>query len=460
MSSLLQRDRVRSTTAPLYRIDAEAEDHVIVLKRSSLSSEHAWKEAFGPLRKDSRYYEIVEDTLSNDFEYRYFAIKGPGGQTRAVQPFFVLNQDLLAGVGPAIKAAVSRIRRFWPQFMVMRTLMVGCAAGEAHLPAAANSRRNTAVQPLARDIVRLARQQQASLIVLKEFPSRYRTALTPFLKRGFTRIPSMPMTSLNIAYASFDDYMTRALKSATRKGLRKKFRAAEMSEPIDLEVVADASSAVDDIYPLYLQVFQRSKLQFEKLSKDYLRELGRRMPDKVRFFLWRQNGKLIAFALCMIEGEKLYGEYIGLDYTVALDLHLYHYVMRDVISWGIENGFTSLISSGLNYAPKLQMRHILEPLDLYVRHTSPVANAALKRVLPWLEPTRHDKVLKQFPNFAELWDDQPQTSLHPATSREETSRFTKSERSYKRSTNIPAKRRRLREAERECVGSRPPSQAI
>ena len=111
----------------------------------------------------------------------------------------------------------------------------------------------------------------------------------------------------------------------------------------------------------------------------------------------------MAFALCMIEGDKLYGEYIGLDYNVALDLHLYHYVMRDVISWGIENGFTSLMSSALNYAPKLQMRHVLEPLDLYVRHTSPLVNAILKRILPWLEPTRHDPTLKQFPNYKSLW---------------------------------------------------------
>jgi predicted N-acyltransferase len=256
---------------------------------------------------------------------------------------------------------------------------------------------------LARNVVRLAREEKASLIVLKEFPAHYRSALSCFLYRGFARVPSMPMTRLNIAYESFDDYMKRALKSATRKGLRKKFRAAETSAPIVLEVVTDASAVVDEIFPLYLQVLNRSKLQFEKLTKAYFRELGRRMPDKVRFFLWRQNGKLVAFALCMIEGDTIYGEYIGLDYAVALDLHLYHYVMRDVISWGIENGFTSLMSSALNYAPKLQMRHVLEPLDLYVRHTSPLVNAILKRILPWLEPTRHDPNLKQFPNYDSLW---------------------------------------------------------
>jgi predicted N-acyltransferase len=126
------------------------------------------------------------------------------------------------------------------------------------------------------------------------------------------------------------------------------------------------------------------------------------MPDKARFFLWRQDGKLIAFSFCLIQGDTLYGECLGLDYTIALKLHLYFYVMRDTISWAIANGFKSIVSTSLGYGPKLQMRHVLEPLDLYIRHTSPLMNAILRRVLPLLEPTRNDETLKGFPNYSDL----------------------------------------------------------
>ena len=37
----------------------------------------------------------------------------------------------------------------------------------------------------------------------------------------------------------------------------------------------------------------------------------------------------------MIEDDAIYAEYIGLDYSVAIDLHLYHYAVRDMISWAI-----------------------------------------------------------------------------------------------------------------------------
>jgi hypothetical protein len=105
----------------------------------------------------------------------------------------------------------------------------------------------------------------------------------------------------------------------------------------------------------------------------------------------------------MVQGDSLYAEYVGFDYSVALDLHLYHYVVRDMISRGISNGYKWFRSSALNYDPKLHMRHRLDPIDLYVRHTSTPANAIFRLALPWIAPVRHDATLKLFPNYKELW---------------------------------------------------------
>ena len=76
-----------------------------------------------------------------------------------------------------------------------------------------------------------------------------------------------------------------------------------------------------------------------------------------------------------------------------------------MISWAILKGvYKWLRSSGSNYDPKLHLRHVLDPTDLYVRHTSVIMNAVLKRILPLIEPTRYDPILKKFPNYRELWD--------------------------------------------------------
>ena len=80
-----------------------------------------------------------------------------------------------------------------------------------------------------------------------------------------------------------------------------------------MTVVNDVAPIVQDIYPLYLKVYERSKLQFEKLTERYFCGLGRLMPEKARFFVWRQGKTIVAFMSCLVEGDELCAEYIGLD---------------------------------------------------------------------------------------------------------------------------------------------------
>jgi Acetyltransferase (GNAT) domain len=376
---------------------------VEIYTRQELSNCPRWSYAFATERKDRRYYEILEDTTHPEFSYGYFAIKDMGNNVCAVQPFFVLDQDLLLAVGPRFTAVIDRLRRVFPRFMRIRTLMVGCVAGEGHLDATDEISRCALARTLAIKIIKHARALRAPLVVLKEFPAKYPTSLAEFLMRGFTRVPSLPMTRVSIDYTSFDDYMIRALNSATRRKLRRKFRKAASTPKIEMSMIKDVTSIVDEIYPLYVSVYDRSKLHFEKLTKGYFCAVGKLMPDKVRFFVWRQNGKIIGFAECMVQGKAFYAEYIGLDYAVALDLHLYHWVYRDMVTWAIANGYKEFRSSGLNYDPKLHLRHLLDPIDLYVRHASVIANQALKILLPLLEPTRYDATLPKFANYNELW---------------------------------------------------------
>ena len=123
--------------------------------RATLVSCAAWRAAFADQRKDHRYYEIVEDTLRDGFDYRYFVIRDEAGCIRAVQPFFVVEQDLLDGFGPEWRP-VALIRRRFPGFLKLRTLMVGCSAGEGHLASGDGLSAAMVANILCRDILRHA----------------------------------------------------------------------------------------------------------------------------------------------------------------------------------------------------------------------------------------------------------------------------------------------------------------
>jgi hypothetical protein len=376
---------------------------VRIAGRSEIATLPQWPAAFAGVRKDRRYYEIIEDTMPAGFTFRYLVVERDG-KVCAIQPCFVIDQDLTAGTGGLAKRLIGAIRSVWPRFMRARTLMVGCVAGEGHLDGA-ESDRPAIAELLAGSLRRIGRELHCVLVVMKEFPAHYRVPLQCFRSAGFARIPSMPMTTLAIDFKDFEDYVARKLSPATRGKVRRKLRDAARARPaIAMSLVEDVASIVDDIYPLYLAVFERSPLQFEKLTKEFLIAIGRRMPDKARFFVWRQDERIIAFGLCMVQGETICHEYVGFDYAVAFELNLYYRVFHDIIAWAIANGYKRFLNGSLNYDPKWHLRQALYPIDLYVRHTSGPVNAVFSRLLPWLEPTRADPILPKFDNYRALWE--------------------------------------------------------
>ena len=126
--------------------------------------------AFASQHKDHRYYEIVNDTIHPEFDYLYFALRsyrvrlGPSSRssfsTKTFWPVLV-----------RMSALIDVIRRHWPRFMFMKTMMVGCVAGEAHLDDGNDAARAANATTLGQEaIAKHARALGVRLIVLKEFP--------------------------------------------------------------------------------------------------------------------------------------------------------------------------------------------------------------------------------------------------------------------------------------------------
>jgi predicted N-acyltransferase len=372
-----------------------------VVTLAELQNCGAWRRAFKNKCQDHRYYEIVEETLQNDFEHHYVLLEDSSDNVRAIQPVFFVRQNLVEGVPGKIRSVVDVVRKILPRFLTMRVLMIGCAAGTGDLGACDQRDEAWVASALLASLRTYARRNKASLVVLKDFPANYRSAVETFALSGYTRIPSMPMTRLPLHFENWDEYF-RTLSKATRKDLRRKFRKAERAAKIEMEVVSEIAPFIDEIYPLYLAVHERSPLKFETLTKDYFLAVAERMPEHARFFIWRQSGKIVAFSFCLVCGDAIYDECIGLDYSVALDVHLYFYTLRDIISWALQQRLKYYYSNPLNYEPKLHLDCELVPLDLYVRHTSALLNPIFCRLIKYLGPTRHELVLKRFPNADEL----------------------------------------------------------
>src|SRR5881275_1780157 len=188
-----------------------------VLSRADLARSEAWPRAFADKSKDHRFYEIVADTLGNNFEHHYLVLEDRAGEVRGIQPVFFVQQNLVEGI-PALRAAVERIRKRFPRFLTMRLLMVGNAAGEGHLSVCAPGDEEWVANALYQVLEVYGRRARVSLVVFKDFPATYRDVLWKFSANDYTRVPSMPMTELKLDYTDFEEYLA-GLGASTRKDL-------------------------------------------------------------------------------------------------------------------------------------------------------------------------------------------------------------------------------------------------
>ena len=197
-----------------------------ILTLSGVQNLEAWKRAFQDKCKDHRYYELIDETLANDFEYRYALLEDSSGNIRAIQPIFFVRQNLVEGMRGAFHRLVDLVRKKFPRFLTMRVLMVGCAAGAGELGVCDSNDERWAAEALGATLRNYARANKASLVVLKDFPAGYRSTLAALSENGYARVPSMPMTRLALPFQNFDEYM-QTLGYVSRKSLRRKFRKTE-----------------------------------------------------------------------------------------------------------------------------------------------------------------------------------------------------------------------------------------
>lgn len=350
--------------------------------------------AFAKDAKDFRYYEISAETLSTQFEHRYLVLENATTGASTVQPIFFVDQDVLEGLPRKLHAALSWPRRFFRRWLRLRMLVAGCSAGDGALDCA----EPWAVAALHEALGIYARRSRAAMVLMKDFPRDYRAAMAPFESGGYRRVPSMPGCALPLDFASFEEFMSARLG----RKLRYKYIKLKKRPPIPMEVLTDVTPIAGELHALYQQTHARSTMRFEQLTPEFFARVGREMPDRARFFVWRVDGKIAAFALCIVHDGALWHLNIGFDYAVSLDLQLYYVTMRDIFRWALAQGLTRYETGQLNYDPKLHFRMQLAPLDLYTRHTSPLLNPFFKIALGFLQPVRHDPIIQRFPNATEL----------------------------------------------------------
>jgi predicted N-acyltransferase len=211
-------------------------------------------------------------------------------------------------------------------------------------------------------------------------------------RNHFIKLGSLPTTVMEINASSLEGYIN-GLKKNARKDLRRKLRRSTMQANLVTEIRDDIKGISEEIYKLYMNNFGDSDIHFELLPKRFFEDISENMPGVVKFFITRENAKIVAFNLCLVKRDFCIDKFIGLDPEVAREYHLYFTTLCHNIEWCIKNNIRFYQPGATDYHPKVRLGAKLIPLFIYAKGFNPLLNITVRLIAKLIEPKRLDSSL-------------------------------------------------------------------
>ena len=184
-----------------------------------------------------------------------------------------------------------------------------------------------------------------------------------------------PKCILDLHFSSFEDYV-----QALRSNYRAKYnKVMKRSKDLTLRFIDNKTEFTDELYTMYMNVLNRSRLRIETLSKEYF------MGEMFKIFVLELKGKAIGFVQLLENGTELIFEFVGVDYRYNEEFSVYHRMLYEIIRYGIENGFKTIDFGQTADDTKLKLGCHYEPLYAALHHRNPIVNFVCKKVAPIIE---------------------------------------------------------------------------
>lgn len=351
-----------------------------------------WDSVYPDVIESYDFFRALDESNLGEFSFYYVMVyerSKPVGST----VFFMMDYSLDTSINGPLRRVSNALKKISPRIFSLKVVVCGMPIGPGRIGLRAGS--DNVFRAVMRKLEHVAKKNRAAIVAFKDFGAEYTGLLDPLQKQGFSKFDSLPSTELNVWFKDFEEYL-KTLSSANRYDLRRKFKRVDGHVRIEKNIVdALEDGELKDVYRLYLNMVDKHEMGFELLPMEFFRAISKNMPGRTKFFLWRMDGKLVAFLLCLVSGDLLIDYYVGLDYSVAHKYHLYFIKFRDTLNWCIENGIKKYEMGVTGYEPKRRLGFDLVPLYLYVKLRNPVLRPAFRLICQFLKFENFDPALKK-----------------------------------------------------------------
>lgn len=351
-----------------------------------------WNAVYPDILESYDFFRTLDESNLGQFAFYYIMAydgKTPVGATAC----FSMDYSLDTSINGPLRRLSNAVKRLSPGIFSLKVLACGMPIGPGRIGLAGDHEKVLSV--ILRKLGHIAKKNKAAIVAFKDFEAPYTKLLDPLQKQGFAKFDSLPSTELNVWFRDFEEYLN-TLSAPNRYDLRRKFKRVDGRVKIDREIVESlADGDLGDVYRLYLEIVAKHEMGFELLPAEFFKNIARNMPGRTRFFLWRIDGRLAAFLLCLVSKDQLIDYYVGLDYTVAHKYHLYFIKFRDTLEWCIRHGIKRYEMGITGYEPKRRLGFDLVPLYLYVKLRNPVLRPVFRLICQFLKFENFDPSLKE-----------------------------------------------------------------
>ena len=375
---------VLETSAPVF--------HSKIFSRIADITPEDWNRLYPEIPENYNFLKTLDESGLDPFEFYYIAVYS-GEELVGVAPCFLMRYPLDTTVQGPVKKIILFLKKFFPYWFELKAVVCGLPMGQGRFGVTENSAKVLAAMEGA--LESFAASKHVSVVAFKDFGEEECEWLDWLQTKGYYKFESLPSTEMEISFRSFDEYL-KGLSSTSRYDLKRKFKKMGKEAAVDMEIKSRlGKEELDRIYDLYLQtVHCHTEISFEVMTQDFFDRIQDNMPDESRYFLWRLHGRIVAFSLCLVSESRLTNYYVGFDYSLAYDFHLFFLHVCDQIKWCIQNKMTKYEMGNTSYEPKRRLGFSFIRLFVYAKHRSPAFNPLIHLLCKLLKPENFDEVFK------------------------------------------------------------------
>jgi NADH:ubiquinone oxidoreductase subunit K len=197
--------------------------------------------------------------------------------------------------------------------------------------------------------------------------------------------PNM-ILSIKPEWLKFDNYISSLNKKYRDryKRARKKLNSIKSSE---LSLI-DIKNHTPELHQLYMNVSNNAKFNTFLLPENHFYSLKLQLQENFKVYGYYLKDTLVGFYTLILNNNDLETYFLGYDETHQYPNQLYLNMLYDMVKFGIENKFSSVVYARTAMEIKSSIGAEAKPMLVYLKHTNPLLNAILKQIFKLMNPTQ------------------------------------------------------------------------